>query len=227
MSPMLAQYKILSGREEPPTQPSQFRICQLHLNHLQMTKMGGEKQYCHPASTGDSVLFPVILAAGIVWRIRVYPGITEHTTISTYMSNGETLQVTLEQVTNALRNAVGAISKDALGILRAKIGTQSIRLELAMAMYLGKCPVYTIMLIGWWPSNAFRWYICKQVIEFSHNVLQKMPNYQNYWHVPNFEHQIPENDTRQRNDPNNAETRQNIGGDASRHVGLPVFSQFN
>jgi hypothetical protein len=45
----------------------------------------------------------------------------DDTTISSYMSNGETLQVTLNQVTNALRNAVGAISEDALGILKDEI----------------------------------------------------------------------------------------------------------
>ncbi len=56
-SPMLAQYKILSGWEEPPTQPSQFRICWLHLNHLWTTKTG---------ASGDSILCPVQLAAGIV-----------------------------------------------------------------------------------------------------------------------------------------------------------------
>jgi hypothetical protein len=50
------------------------------------------------------------------------------------MSDGETLQVTLEQVTNALRDIIGAIGKDALGILKNKIGTHSIRLGLAMAM---------------------------------------------------------------------------------------------
>ncbi len=54
-----------------------------------------------------------------------------------------------------------------------------------------------------------------------------MLNYQNYWHVPNFEHQFPENNTRQRNDPNNAKTRQNLGGDTSRQVWLRAFSQFN
>ncbi len=110
---------------------------------------------------------------------------------------------------------------------RCKIRTHSIHSGLAMAMYLGECPVYTIMLIGRWSSDAFLWYICKQVMEFSHNVSQKMLNYQNYWYVPNFEHQIPENNTRQRNDPNNAKTRQNLGGDASRQVRLPAFSQFN
>jgi hypothetical protein len=113
----------------------------------------------------------------------------------------------LEQVTNALCNAVGAIGKDSLGILKDEIGMHSIHLGSAMAMYLGKCLIYTIILIGRWSSDTFRWYICKQVMEFSHNFLQKMLNYQNYQHVPNFNHQILENDSRQQNDPNNAETR--------------------
>jgi hypothetical protein len=81
------------------------------------------------------------------------------------------------------------------------------------------------MLIGRWSSNAFLWYICKQVMEFSNNVLWKMLNYQNYWYILNFEHQIPENDTQQRNNPNNAKTRQNLGGDTSQGVQLPAFSQ--
>ncbi len=215
---MLAQYKILSGWEEPPTQPFQFRICQLHLNHLQTTKQEEKKDTVTQQAPGDSVHCPVQLAAGIVQCIKAYPGTTEHTTISTYMSNGETLQVTLEQVTNTLPNAMGAIGKDALGISKNEIRSHSIRWGLVMAMYPGKSLVYTIMLIGRWSSNAFLWYICKQVMEFSHNVSQKMPNYQNNWHVANFEHQIPKNDTRQRNDPNNAKTRQNLGGDTSWQV---------
>jgi len=63
-----------------------------------------------------------------------------------------------------------------------------------MAMYLGECPVYTIMLIGRWSSDAFLGYIRKQVMEFSHNVSKRMLKFQNYRHIPNFEHQIPAND---------------------------------
>ncbi len=47
-----------------------------------------------------------------------------------------------------------------------------------MAMYLGKCPVYTVMLIGRWSSDAFLRYIQKQVMEFSHNVSKKMLKFQ-------------------------------------------------
>jgi hypothetical protein len=84
-----------------------------------------------------------------------------------------------------------------------------------MAMYLGKCPVYMIMLIGRWSSNAFLWYVSKQVMEFSHNVSKRMLQFQNYCHIPNFEHQIAANDPPIRNDLNNAKTRRNDSGDTS------------
>jgi len=52
-----------------------------------------------------------------------------------------------------------------------------------------------------------------------------------------FHHYIPaistttattnDRDPRQRNNPNNAETRRNVGGDAARRARLPAFSQFN
>ncbi len=74
-----------------------------------------------------------------------------------------------------------------------------------MAMYLSECPVYTIMLIGHWLSNAFLWYIQKQVVEFSHNVSKKMLRFKNYMHVPNYDHRIVANDPRVCNNPNNAE----------------------
>ncbi len=96
-----------------------------------------------------------------------------------------------------------------------------------MAMYLGECPVYTVMLIGRWSSNAFLRYIRKQVMEFSHNVSKKMLTFQNYRHIPNFEHQIQNNDPRVRNDPNNSETRRNVSGDTSRQARLPSFAQFS
>ena len=96
-----------------------------------------------------------------------------------------------------------------------------------MAMYLGECPVYTIMLIGRWSSDAFLRYIRKQVMEFSHNVSKRMLKFQNYRHIPNFDHQINTNDPRVRNDPNNAETRRNVSGDTSRRTRLPSFAQFS
>jgi hypothetical protein len=82
-----------------------------------------------------------------------YPGTSSNTNISTYMSNGSVKHVTSWQVINALRDAVGAIGKARLGVSKDKIGTHSIRSGTAMAMYLGECLVYTIMLIGDGPAT--------------------------------------------------------------------------
>lgn len=40
-----------------------------------------------------------------------------------------------------------------------EVGTHSIRSRSAMADYLGKCPVFMLMLIDRWSSNAFLRYI--------------------------------------------------------------------
>ncbi len=64
------------------------------------------------------------------------------------MSNGSVEHVTSRKVINALRDAVCAIGKACLGISKEEIGTHTIRLGAAMAMYLGECLVYTVMLIN-------------------------------------------------------------------------------
>ena len=62
------------------------------------------------------------------------------------------------------------IGEGVLHIAANKIGTHSIHSGAAMAMFLGRCPVFLIMMIGLWSSNAFLCYIRKQVEEFNHNV---------------------------------------------------------
>jgi hypothetical protein len=101
------------------------------------------------------------------------------------------------------------------GIAKHELGTHSIRSGTAMAMYLGECPVYTIMLIGRWSSDAFLWYIRKQVMKFSRNVSKRMLTFQTFQHIPNFDHQVSANDPRVCNDPNNPKTWRNVGGDTS------------
>ncbi len=144
-------------------------------------------------ATGDSVLCPICFAAGLVRRIGSNPETSSNTNVSAYMSNGSIDHITSLQVINSLRDAASAIKEAHLGIAKHEIGTHSIRLGTAMAMYLGECPVYTIMLIGQWSSNAFLWYIRKQVMEFSHNVSKRMLTFQNYCHIPNFAHQVSAN----------------------------------
>jgi hypothetical protein len=58
-------------------------------------------------------------------------------------------------VVNKLQDAVGAIGEVKLGFKNKNVGMHSIRLGAAMAMYLGECPVFMIMLIGCWSIDAF------------------------------------------------------------------------
>ncbi len=147
--------------------------------------------------------------------------------MSAYISNQVVKHMTSAQVINALCNVVGAIRETCLEIAKHKIGTHSIRSGAAMAMYLGECPVYTMMLIIEWSSDAFLRYIQTQVMELSHNVSKKMFHFKHYKHMPNYDHRIAANNPRVCNDPNNAEMRRNNGRDATRQSRLLAFTQFN
>ena len=96
-----------------------------------------------------------------------------------------------------------------------------------MAMYLGECPVYTIMMIGKWSSDAFLRYIRKQVKQFSHNVSRRMICFQFHRHIPDLEPAVSHLDLIQRNHPDNSEAKRNIGDYLSRRVCLPAMSLYN
>jgi hypothetical protein len=134
----------------------------------------------------DARLCPVRGAAAIVRRIRKYPGSSQDSLILTVTVNRHLEQVMSTHMINALRDAVGAIGEVKLGIKKEDIVTHLIRLGAAMAMYLGECPVFMIMLIGRWSSDAFLRYIRKQVMEFSQNVAKKMLSCQNFRHIPDI-----------------------------------------
>ncbi len=129
-----------------------------------------------------------------------------------------------------LRDAVRTIGEDILNINAEDIGTHSIRSGAAMAMVMGGLPVYMIMLMGRWSSDAFLKYIRKQIEQFSHDVSSKMIKNMCYRYMPGPTESTtipdpnpdpnPDRDPRQRNNPNNAETRRNVGGDATRQARL-------
>ena len=59
----------------------------------------------------------------------------------------------------ALRSAASVFGKEKLEFKPKELGTHLIRSGSAMAMYLDEVPIYTIMLLGCWSSNAFLRYI--------------------------------------------------------------------
>ena len=125
----------------------------------------------------------------------------------------------------ALRDAICAIIEDKLGLKAEQIGNHYQRSWAEMAMYMGECPVYTIMMIGRWSSDAFLKYIRKQVEQFSHNVAKRMIKNLFYRHIPDVEPRVSQLDPRQRNYPDNSKTKRNVGGNLSRRKILPAFSQ--
>ena len=124
--------------------------------------------------TDDPVLCPVKQWAQLVNRIWTYPGTTEDTPVCTVWRHDRREQITLHQVIATLRAACATIGSARLGFEPEEIGTHSLRLGAAMEMYLAGVPVYTIMLIGRWSSDAFLRYIRRQVEQFSKDVAQKM-----------------------------------------------------
>ena len=56
--------------------------------------------------------------------------------------------ITSAMMIAALCDAIVAVGEASLGFKATKIGTHSIRSGAVMQMFLGECPVYTIMLIG-------------------------------------------------------------------------------
>ncbi|KAL7467158.1 hypothetical protein ACHAXS_007407 [Conticribra weissflogii] len=128
---------------------------------------------------------------------------------------------------HALCDAATAVGEDQLGFDKEEIGTHSIRSGAAMSMYLGECPVYIIMMIGRWSSDAFLLYIRKQVKQFSHNVSRWMLTFDTHNHIPEYNPSASRWDRRQRNHANNAATRQTAGGSATTQARLPAFSLFH
>jgi hypothetical protein len=179
----------------------------------------------HRAS-GDPVLCPVLQWAAAVKRIRAYPGASDSTPVSAAWRNDRIEHITSADMVDALRTAVRAIGEDRLGILAKEIGTHSIRSGAAMAMYLGECPVFVMMMIGRWSSDAFLRYIRKQVEQFSHNVSSRMLRFELHRHISELTPQTHRLDPRQHNHRDNAATRMNIGGNSSQRRQLPAFSVF-
>ena len=165
--------------------------------------------------TGGLILCPVRATAALVKRAWKMKGATGDTPINTFETEaGRTSQITSDDMRKALRAAVLAIGEAKLGFKAGEVGTHSLRSGAAMAMHLAEIPVYTIMIMGRWSSDAFLKYIRKQVAQFSQNIAKRMYNTQHFVHVPALERVDPL-DPRTRNHPQNAQTRSNLMGSQS------------
>ena len=69
--------------------------------------------------------------------------------------------ITSKEMATALRDATIAIGEFRLRFKAVLVGPCSIRSCAAMAMYLGECLMYTILMIGCWSSDVFLRYTRK------------------------------------------------------------------
>ena len=134
----------------------------------------------------DPLLCPVRSWAAVVRRIWSYPGASWETPVSAVWRNDRIEHITSGEVVNSIRAAVKAYGESKLGFKAEEVGTHSIRSGAAMSMYLGEAPVFTIMMIGRWSSDAFLRYIRKQVEQFSHNVSRRMLRFESFRHIADY-----------------------------------------
>jgi hypothetical protein len=171
--------------------------------------------------TRDPELCPVLLWSAIIKRILSYPSTDIDSPINTYRVRGELKEITSKMILQRLRAVVSHIGEAELGFKTHEIGTHSIRSGAAMAMYLTGVPVFTIMLLGRWSSDAFLCYIRRQVQEFSSGVSSRMIASANFFTIPDFAHR---EDPRAQGNAHNFARRSNIGHDAGRLAQTPAFS---
>ena len=126
--------------------------------------------------------------------------------INTVVQNGKLFSIPSSMILEKIRSAVKSLGKERLGFAEDDVGTHSNRSGGAMGMYLAGTPVYTIMLMGRWSSDAFMRYIRKQVLTMSHGISSKMITYEEFYTVPDFVHNAADGDLRTRNNNNLAST---------------------
>jgi hypothetical protein len=123
--------------------------------------------------SGHQVLCPVRAAASIVSKVTHKRKEDPDLPVNTFITESNCIaNVTSDDVRRVLRVAATVLGEEALGFKPSEIGTHSIKSGAAMAMHLAEVPVYTIMIIGRWSSDAFLRYIRKQVAQFSQTFLR-------------------------------------------------------
>ncbi len=121
-----------------------------------------------------------------------------------------------------------SIGSARLGFKPNEMGTHSLQSVAATEMYLASVLVCTIMLIGWWSSDAFLRYIQKQVEQFSKNISKQLIKFKSFRTIPDIAPRVVLiKNPRQRNHQDSAKTWNNIGCNRSFWVQLPAFAHFN
>ncbi|KAG7353946.1 hypothetical protein IV203_003302 [Nitzschia inconspicua] len=130
-------------------------------------KNGRRNQVIHQEATRD-VTCPI---AAIIRRVH---HILQHTSDLTTMlgtcfpgHKQVAKQVTITDITTALKNTVQVLGLSRYNITPADISSHSLRAGGAMALHLGGVPAHTIKILVRWSSDTFLLYIQEQITGFS------------------------------------------------------------
>ena len=153
-----------------------------------------KKDLCDDSVTqsrsGHPLLCPIRARAALVQRLWSF-GTTPDDFIYIFKdSHGLKQDLSSKVALDLLHDFIDTIDYH-YGLKKDDVGLHSIWSSSAMAMYLNSIPVYTIMLLGHWSSDAFLCYIRKQVTEFSNNVSHKMIQCPVYHHIAEPRHEDP------------------------------------
>ena len=129
-------------------------------------------------------IWPVRIWENIILRILSYKVTWEKTKVNAVQVGKELKYITRDEMLQHIRHTVDNMT--GLGFKGADVGTHSIRSSLAMALYLSKRPISTIMLLGRWCSDAFLLYIRRQVQEFSAGVSADMVSHEDFFTIPDL-----------------------------------------
>jgi hypothetical protein len=181
--------------------------------------------------SGDSLamgeMCPVKAMANLIKQIKSYDIPDEKlgdTPINYVEFDGKGFTIPSSLILIKIREAVATLGLETLGFLPEDVGTHSNRSGGAMGMFLAGTPVYTIMLMGRWSSDAFMRYIRKQVLSLSHGIAAKMLTYEQFYTVPDFVHTAADGDMRGRSNFCLATTTGFNGSHANMRRGLhPTF----
>jgi len=170
---------------------------------------------------------PVLAAAAIVQRLSTYshpyPCFGD-VPINLVWSGDGYYTIPSSLILQRIRSVVDLIGADTLGFTSADVGTHSNRSGGAMGMFLAGTPVYTIMLMGRWSSDAFMRYIRKQVLQLSHGISTKMLTHEEFYTVPEFAHSSADGNLSNRGSITLASSQNLSGSHANMSRGLhPAF----
>ena len=136
--------------------------------------------------SNDSELDPIQHWAQTTTRLCPYPNY-DPTWPVYHFYNFETKRhsdISSNEILDDIRTTVDAIGPNILGFTSKDVGTHSNRSGCAMMMYLAGIPVYTIMLVRRWLSDAFLRYIERQIKEFTIGVSEKMLLCNTFYNIP-------------------------------------------